>query len=447
MSIPDWQSNIQGVLLHPSKPLILLQSELNKWRLPEQLIQKQVRLIRPGLVAASFRASLNLNVRALCPLCFQQNEELRMIDGVFFMEVCEPVETLPAQYRWADRAFIETTSPIDAKLKRTIEDILAMAETGVRPQNWPPWTQPGWHKDVTDWVNTQLESLGATMTGALEQRRISGRTCLLLAPTDRGDFFFKAMAPIPSFAPEAVLMSALNEKIPAHIPKPIAIDSEQGWLLMEDLRPLLKGGISPSELVQAMEIFAQLQINMAGEIDFILDLGCPDRRLSILEPQIEPFIEDPIILSYLGTETINAFIAQLPRLKSLCRELAEFGLPDTLVHGDLFWGNMVVQGNTVLYFDWTDACLGHPFLDIKDVLFEEENLLIRLRESYLKPWKRFADPSELRKAWSIACPLSALHQCIRFQYTISNLKDSPWVDEFNDLKRWVETCLKWIPRT
>lgn len=446
MSIPDWQSHLQGVLLHPSKPLILVKFEKNEWWLPERLIQKQVRLIRPGLVAAAFRESLNLDLRALCPLYYQQDEKQHQVDGVFFIEVYDILETLSAQYRWADQEFIETISSIGPKLKHTIKRILTMVETGERLHNWPPWAQPGWYQNVTHWVNEHIKPIGATMTGALEQRRISGRTCLLLVPTDRGDFFFKAMAPISSFAPEAVLMSALNKKMPEHIPKPIAIDSEHGWLLMEDLRPLLKGGISPSELVQAMEVFTQLQINMADEVDFLLDLGCPDRRLPVLESQIEPFINDPIILSYLGTEIIDTFGAQIPRLKSLCQELAEFDLPDTLVHGDLFWGNMVVQGNTVLYFDWTDACVGHPFLDIKDVLFEEETLHMRLRESYLKPWKHFSGIEELRSAWSIACPLSALYQCIRCQNTISELVDSPWRDEFNDVQRWVETCLKGLPK-
>jgi len=38
-------------------------------------------------------------------------------------------------------------------------------------------------------------------------------------------------------------------------------------------------------------------------------------------------------------------------------------LPSTLVHGDLHADNIARTGRGYVLFDWTDACVGHPFVD------------------------------------------------------------------------------------
>ena len=47
----------------------------------------------------------------------------------------------------------------------------------------------------------------------------------------------------------------------------------------------------------------------------------------------------------------------------MIRELWSSGLPDTLNHGDLHLGNIAWAPDRVVIYDWTDACLTHPFLD------------------------------------------------------------------------------------
>ena len=60
--------------------------------------------------------------------------------------------------------------------------------------------------------------------------------------------------------------------------------------------------------------------------------------------------------------------------------LNEFGLPNTLLHGDIHSGNAIANttsdpsgntacgasgnGNSFWYIDWTDAAVGHPFVDM-----------------------------------------------------------------------------------
>jgi aminoglycoside phosphotransferase (APT) family kinase protein len=69
-------------------------------------------------------------------------------------------------------------------------------------------------------------------------------------------------------------------------------------------------------------------------------------------------------------------------------ELGACGLPIGLVHGDLHPGNAAYEGDTVVLYDWSDACLGHPFLDL--VLLSsrvEETERLATREAFAAPWR------------------------------------------------------------
>jgi aminoglycoside phosphotransferase (APT) family kinase protein len=62
----------------------------------------------------------------------------------------------------------------------------------------------------------------------------------------------------------------------------------------------------------------------------------------------------------------------------------------SLVHGDLHLGNVAKGPGGPLIFDWTDACVAHPFLDLAtirrgtgEVDVAEAELRARLRAAYL----------------------------------------------------------------
>jgi hypothetical protein len=59
---------------------------------------------------------------------------------------------------------------------------------------------------------------------------------------------------------------------------------------------------------------------------------------------------------------------------ALIDEAASLGIPDTLVHGDLHAGNIGLRGGRSVFFDWTDACVAQPFLDLVTFLDESEVL-------------------------------------------------------------------------
>lgn len=56
----------------------------------------------------------------------------------------------------------------------------------------------------------------------------------------------------------------------------------------------------------------------------------------------------------------------IPVPREICRQLQEFNIPQTLVHGDMGLNKATHQSpnsQEVLLFDWEFAYIGHPFRD------------------------------------------------------------------------------------
>jgi aminoglycoside phosphotransferase (APT) family kinase protein len=93
------------------------------------------------------------------------------------------------------------------------------------------------------------------------------------------------------------------------------------------------------------------------------------------------------------------------------------------VHGDLHLSNVAHGPRGYLFFDWTDACVAHPFVDMISIFQEEEGALRdRLRDAYLTEWARFEPPDRLLRAWGLAEPLGALNHAVSYRSIVANLE-------------------------
>ena len=129
---------------------------------------------------------------------------------------------------------------------------------------------------------------------------------------------------------------------------------------------------------------------------------------------------------------MTALAAAVPRLRAACAELAGLAVPPSLVHGDLHLANVAKGPRGYLFFDWTDACVAHPFLDLptmrrgsafaEDDDEDEAELRERLRAAYLPEWASFEPPARLARAWELAAPLGALHQAVSYRSMAAGLR-------------------------
>jgi hypothetical protein len=267
------------------------------------------------------------------------------------------------------------------------------------------WTDPTWLAGVHAWIEQHV-----TVTGAAEQFHVRRWSTVLRVPTDQGDVYFKANEPRLQF--EAALVSVLAAQRPDCIPPLIAADLERGWMLMEDagtrLRELVAEERDLSCWLEILPLYASVQLDVAADVPALLAAGTPDLRLTVLPEKYEQLLDDVPELGLADPRLREA----IPLVRSLCDELAAFGLPETINHDDFHDGQVYVRDGRYLLLDWGDACIAHPFFTLAVTLggvlswglddIEDSLDVTPFRDAYLEPFGAGLEPAAeiaLRLGW------------------------------------------------
>src|SRR5829696_6990867 len=204
-----------------------------------------------------------------------------------------------------------------------------------------PWAQPGWHEQAGAWIHAELERRGILVVGAIEQPHVRPWSTVLRVPTSAGDHYFKATSPL------------------------LAVDCERGWMLMADggttLRAVIQADHDIRHWEAALPIYAQLQIDMAAQLDQLLALGCLDYRLAGLPARYAALLDDRQALMIdlpdgLTSEQYARMRAFAPQFADMCARLAAYGIPETLHHDDFHDGNIFLGAGGLRFFDWGESC-------------------------------------------------------------------------------------------
>ena len=103
---------------------------------------------------------------------------------------------------------------------------------------------------------------------------------------------------------------------------------------------------------------------MAAHTAELTAVGAPDRGAAATLGAFEAVVESGIEVPSLTREERDELRALLPWVGDLLGRLDGCGLPATLVHGDLHLGNVASEGERLVVYDWSDACLGMPAVDL-----------------------------------------------------------------------------------
>jgi hypothetical protein len=247
---------------------------------------------------------------------------------------------------------------------------------------------------------------------------------VLRAPSQAGDVYFKAYLDAPLFTDEGPLMVELARLFPGQVPVPLAVDGDRRWVLMDDFGPVV-GWEAPAEVhEEVLRAFARLQVGSLGMVDRLLAAGCFDRGLDWLAGEASEWLSTVDLTRWVTAAEAVALEAAGPRLAELCAELARSPVPPSLGHGDLHLGNVARSGGTAggyLFFDWTDGCVLHPFIDIISPFGRDPALRDRLRDAYLSEWTPLAPRDALLRAWRLARPLAAVNQAISYTSIVRDI--------------------------
>jgi hypothetical protein len=313
--------------------------------------------------------------------------------------------------------------PIDGFAAGDLPEVLAprlgelLAELGGKatlPALRPRWSRPGWYGRASAWMTDRMTAAGRPPTASPVQVYQWGISALLRAPTATGDVYLKAI--FPPFACEPAVSVLLESRFPGRGPSVLAIEPDEGWILMDDFGPrIVREDGSDADHEAGIRLLVAIQRDMTGHADDLLAAGCPVRPLSRLGDDLERALADPIAL---GTLDANAerVASTIALVRMAADELDGFGLPDTLVHGDFHAGNVAIAADGVLIFDWSDSAIGNPIVDLVTWLGEEQEQGRRDRsfEAWLAAWGDVVDPATVRAKLDTLLAIGAAYQCVSY---------------------------------
>lgn len=408
-----------AVLVHPVEPSLLLLCDERGGSLPHVSSGERYGL-RVGPLNRLFQDRLGFSVTVLRLVNEQWDDVTRRGQQLFSLESHGPV-LLPPGSQWVTREELARLALAVPEHRPHLDAVLAERASSTIPARRNAWALPGWFGEATAWIHQELSRHGIAATGPLEQFKTWSISCILQVPTSAGHLYLKA-APW-YFAHEPRLTQVLSARFGPRVPDVLAIDPERRWVLMREFGGTLLGKVTDlARWEEALREYARIQVASCDHLDGLFSVGCPDRRLEKLSAQVEALLADaealvPTTGGGLAEEEIQRLLASLPQFRALCAEVESDPVPPTLVHGDLHAGNIAVTDEGALFFDWTDGCVGHPFLDAGLLLSQAPGLPEsgpRLRAAYLEPWQRYASPDRLQRLLERSAPLYALHQAVSY---------------------------------
>ncbi len=414
-----WRSHLLAAVRHPSDRNILLLRSDREWRLPRARVREAVWGANARVIVPLLERRLGTTLWLVRLLRLSEDEASERVDAAFELELTDPGWQPPANGRWAGREDVERlrVPPEERELLTAYFD-----ELGSVPAERSPWSRPGWLGEVRPWLESEAGRLGLKVV-SIEQVKHWSISSVLRIATDGPDLYLKVPARLPLFVDEAAVTARLAERFPDHVPAPLAVEPERGLLLLPAFEHLPGWGAPLPERAEMLRRFGRLQREAAGQVDELLAAGCLDRRLEVLEAQIDPLVADEDATRKL-TEEERAELADLaPTLREFCRRLADVGPAPTLVHGDLHMGNTARLDGRVVYFDWTDACIAHPFIDLHSLQWErDEGSRAALLDAYLEAWEGVETPERLREAAALAAVVIPLHHAVSYRTIVAALE-------------------------
>ncbi len=433
----EWQSEVSILIAHPADAAIGAFGRDGQLIVPKIRLSEHVCLDEPAALIAAVCEQLGLKITELFPLGEIVDEQAATVTAAVACEVRTGV-TDASGIVWIGADRLEMLSNEDRGPAR--EALSRLGGEALGPCR-APWFARGWFAGAERWLRAAAKEAGYEPTGPVEQFRTWSISSVLRVPTTRGMVYFKASADMPLFVNEAVVTRALSSMFPEFVPAPLAIDARRDWLALPDFGAEVRWD-APLDVIDIFRHFAQLQMASVKHVDRLLEAGCIDRRLDWLAREQKEWLTGPLARQLLSANEFSQLQSCSAWLPTLCADLASFGIPDALLHGDVHLGNAARNERGYVFFDWTDAAVSHPFLDMISIELEDDvSAAQAARAAYLAEWAAVYGPESVQSSWDLAVVLMAANHAISYLSLSSNI-DSPGQDMADGGVRWLRRLLR-----
>jgi hypothetical protein len=307
----------------------------------------------------------------------------------------------------------------DAEVVSAVRTAVARWRGGLPlPPRRPDWYRPAWWDEIEAWVDARLADLDRPRTGPLRTVRLWSLSAVLEVPTAAGSLYVKATC--EWFRHEPVLTATVARMAPRRSPQVLAVDVARAWMLMERLPGTPHRGPRAPGLPGAAGLaLAEVQLASLGHREALLAAGCPDRGEDATLAGLARVLRDGVEVGLLDPGERAALRESEAELAAAVRELYACGLPVVLSHGDLHLDNVASEGPDVVFLDWTDACLSHPFLDAahlaRSAAEEHPDGAEEVWAAFLPAWRAVAPTADLDRARLIAPRVDVVFQAVSYE--------------------------------
>jgi aminoglycoside phosphotransferase (APT) family kinase protein len=326
-------------------------------------------------------------------------------------EQARPGWTPPDGFAWREIDGFRPVAP--ATIEDRLAALLAELRTGSAvPPLRPRWSRPGWFDRASAWMTARLDEVGRPPTGPIEQTHLRGISAVLRAPTAGGAAYLKAV--FPPFHHEPVVTRLLADRVGPAVPDVLAIEADEGWLLMDDLGPDIVGRADDATLAAGIRTLVTIQRVFAGRAGELAAHGCPVRRLTDLPGELSRALDRAAGLETVEAPTIHP--ATIEWLEHAVGVVEQLGHPSTIVHGDFHPFNVVRHDGRLVIFDWSDAAVSHPLVDVATWLkwIDDPARQTAAWGACLAAWADACDPDRARPILDFVTGVGAAYQAISY---------------------------------
>jgi hypothetical protein len=277
------------------------------------------------------------------------------------------------------------------------------------------FTQLGWIDKAIAWVESETGSRLASRC-AIEQYNAGGRFSLIRFRTHAGHSYWMKAAGDPN-AHELSVTTYLARSAEAFLPRVIATKPEwSAWLTSGDDPSLADTWTLPkpgaTNLALAVTSMARLQRELSGRREEMLHAGAFDQGADVLLKRSEELfdhIAESMALQ-VSTKSVPLSRARIQELRMVVVALIEAArclcTNDSVIHGDLNPGNVLIGTNGCRFIDWAETYVGNPLISLQNLMLLNRNVRAEVRGSvdqqlktrYIQEWSGFCDPKHIEKA-------------------------------------------------
>ena len=298
-------------------------------------------------------------------------------------------------------------------------ELLAEIRAGSPPPDLRPrWARHGWFDRASAWLSEVLAARGRPLTAPPEPFYLRGISALLLGHTAEGDVYLKAV--FPPFHAEPAISEALAGRFPRAVPRVLATEPAEGWLLVDDVAAAWIGELPADEKPAALALGAaalvRLQREIGEEVDAFVAAGAPRRPLSGLAASLEAVLAPDGVVGDRALEDVrrNRIV---DATRTAVEHVERLGLPTTLVHGDFHPGNAALRDGEVVIIDWSDGAIGNPAIDLVTWLAwsrDEPAEQTAAVDGWIEAWSDVADPTALRRDLDAILIVGGAYQVVSY---------------------------------